>query len=309
MTDTVERDPDAIERDIRRTQEDMSRTIDKIGDQLTPRKIFDALLDKSEDNNVDARMLLDGARRNPIALGLIAAGTIWLISDKDSKFPSLPSKRNSHPDDDVDIYHRDYVNHMSAVEMRDGEDLAAYQRRRDQARANYLMLERRTDEDDHSFRQRLDDLTEGFRARRRAWAESSSQTGKAAARGASQVGRATARGASDALDKAQNLYEGNPLVGGLIAAALGAALGSALPISRLEEEKLGPLGEKARTMASEQKEGLTETLREKKDDLVGRADDKLQQGQQGQQNQAAGGDAFHADHGSGNQRDFGSPQI
>jgi len=289
MTDTIERDADAIERDIRRTQEDMSRTIDKIGDQLTPRKIFDALLDKAEDNNVDARMLLDGARRNPIALGLIAAGTIWLISDKDSKFPSLPAKRNSHPDDDIDIYHRDYVNHMSAVEMCDGEDLAAYQRRRDQARANYLMLERRADEDDHSFRQRLDDLTEGFRARRRAWAESSGQAGKAAA-----------RGASDALDKAQNLYQGNPLVGGLIAAALGAALGSALPISRLEEEKLGPLGEKARTMASEQKDGLAETLREKKDDLVGRADDKLQQGQQGQQNQAAGGDAFHADHGQGN---------
>jgi len=62
-------------------------------------------------------------------------------------------------------------------------------------------------------------------------------------------------------------------------------------------------------MASEQKDGLTETLREKKDDLVGRADDKLQQGQQGQQNQAAGGEAFHADHGQGNQRDFGSPLV
>ncbi|MFC4595015.1 DUF3618 domain-containing protein [Sphingobium tyrosinilyticum] len=295
MTDTIERDPDAIERDIRRTQEDMSRTIDKIGDQLTPRKIFDALLDKADENNVDARMLLDGARRNPIALGLIAAGTIWLISDKDSTFPSLPKRGSEQPDEDIDLYHRDYVNHMSAVEMRDGEDAAAYQRRRDQARANYLMLERRADEDEHSFRQRLDDLTEGFRAKRRAWAESSSQAGKA-----------TARGATQAFDKAQNLYESNPLVGGLIAVAVGAALGSALPISRLEQEKLGSLGEKARTIANEQKEELTETLREKKDDLIDRADDKIQQGQQ---SQSAGGDASRADQGSGSPRDVDSLQI
>ncbi|CAD7339977.1 DUF3618 domain-containing protein [Sphingomonadales bacterium 56] len=302
MTDTLERDPDAIERDIRRTQEDMSRTIDKIGDQLTPRKIFDALLDKADENNVDARMLLDGARRNPIALGLIAAGTIWLISDKDSKFPSLPSRsggREQQPHD-LDVHHRDYVSHMSAVEMRDGEDFAAYQRRRDQARANYLMLERRADEDDSSFRQRLDELTDRFREKRHAWAESSSR-----------AGQATARGASQAASRAQDLYESNPLVGGLIAAAVGAALGSALPISRVEQEKLGSLGEKARTMASEQKQGLTDTLREKKDDLVGRVDDKLQQGDNtgNQPGNQSTGDAFHAQHDQGSARDFGAPKI
>ena len=306
MTDTVERDPEAIERDIRRTQEDMSRTIDKIGDQLTPRKIFDALLDKADESNVDARMLLDGARRNPIALGLIAAGTIWLISDKDSKFPSLPSRSGGDQQPrDLDVHHRDYVSHMSAVEMRDGEDFAAYQRRRDQARANYLMLERRADEDDSSFRQRLDDLTDRFREKRHAWAESSSR-----------AGQATMRGASQAANRAQDLYESNPLVGGLIAAAVGAALGSAMPLSRVEQEKLGSLGEKARTMASEQKQGLTDRLREKKDDLVGRVDDKLQQGgDTGSQSgtQLAGGqpsgDTFHARHDQGSAQDFGAPKI
>jgi hypothetical protein len=37
MTTTTQQDPAEIERDIRRTQDEMSRTVDKIGDQLNPR--------------------------------------------------------------------------------------------------------------------------------------------------------------------------------------------------------------------------------------------------------------------------------
>lgn len=265
MTDTLEQDPATIERDIRRTQEDMSQTIDRIGNQLTPRNIFNALLDKADENDVDARMLLDGARRNPLALGLIAAGTIWLISDKDSKFPSLRSGR-ARSEKPGDPYHREYIDHMSSVEMRDGEDALAYQRRRDLARANYFMLERRHDEDDSGFRQRLDDLTDKFREKRKAWAITSENARGTASRGAAQTA-----------DKARSLYDSNPLVGGLIAAAVGAAFGSILPLSQTEQEKLGDLGEKARAMASEQKDALTDKLREKKDELVDRADETLQQ--------------------------------
>lgn len=265
MTDTLERNPDALERDIRKTQEDMSRTIDKIGGQLTPRNLLNALLDKADDNDVDARALLEGARRNPIALGLIAAGTIWLISDKDSTFPSFRSGTAPKEEDHSDPHHRNYVSYMAAVEMRDGEDALAYQRRRDAARANYFMLERRHDEGESSFRQRLDDLTDKFREKRRAWTQSADDARHAAGRGASRT-----------LDKAQSLYDSNPLVGGLIAAAVGATLGSTLPLSRAEQETLGGVGEKARALASEQKDGLVDKLREKKDEIVDQADERLQ---------------------------------
>lgn len=273
MTDTIERDPDAIERDIRRTQENMSSTIDRIGDQLTPRKLLNALLDKADENDVDARALLDGARRNPIALGLIAAGAIWLMSDKDSTFPTLRSQRGSD-NGHVDPYHRDYVDYMSSVQMGSDEDTIAYQRRRDAARANYLMVERRHDEDDSSFRQRLDDLTDKFREKRHAWVQSSEQ-----------VREAAGRGVSHAADKAQNLFDSNPFVGGLIAAAVGAALGSLVPLSQLEQEQLGALGEKARDMVRDQQDALTDKLREKKDELVDQADETLQHKPQGGQQQ------------------------
>jgi hypothetical protein len=285
MTDTTttNEDPAAIEQDIRRTQEDMSRTVDKLGNQLTAKNLFNALLDKADENGVDANYLIDGARRNPMALGLIAAGAIWLVSDKDSKFPSMPhrSKRGSTSFDDdadfdydYDVHHRDYVAHMSAFEMRDDEDDISYQRRRDLHRANFLMCERNPNEDDHSFRQRLNEMTDKFRDKRRAWSDSASQTGTATRQRTQQLARR-------ASTKTQDLYDSNPLVGGILAAAIGAALGSTVPITRTEQEKLGSIGSKARDVASEQKEQLTSQVIEKKDELLEKADQKLQpEGQQ-----------------------------
>ena len=229
--------PAAIESEIRRTQENMSRTVDKIGEQLSIKNVFNALLDKADENNVDARMLLDGARRNPIALGLIATGAIWLISDKDSKIPSLGSKSggsNGAGDQLPDMHHRDYVSHMAAVEQRPDEDAASYQRRRDLARSNFFMVERGHEEDDSSFRERLNGMTDKFRETRHAWAES-----------AGQAQAATTKQAQAAVGKVQDLYAGNPLVGGILAAAVGAVFGSALPITQQEQDKLGELGQKA----------------------------------------------------------------
>jgi hypothetical protein len=48
MNTTDTRDPADIEAEIRRTQEDMSRTVGRIGDQFTPRNIINGLLDKAE---------------------------------------------------------------------------------------------------------------------------------------------------------------------------------------------------------------------------------------------------------------------
>lgn len=283
MTDTkaTHQDPAAIERNIRRTQKDMSRTVDKIGDQLTIRNIFDSLLDKADENNVDARMVIDGARRNPIALGLIAAGAIWLVSDKDSKFPSVGSKsKGSGSDgfDGEDVHHRDYVSHMSSVDMREGEDPVAYQRRRDIARSNFLMCERRPDEDENSFRERLDSLTDGFREKRRAWADSSAQAGSAA--------KDKVRMAAS---KTQEFYNDNPLVGGILVAAVGAAIGSTVPISRQEQETLGGVGDKARDLASEQKDQIASKLHETKDQVLEKADEKLKPGGPGQKQSTASG--------------------
>ena len=269
MNDQTHQNPAEIERDIRRTQEEMSRTVDAIGDQLTPRNLLNALLDKAETNNVDARMLLDGARRNPLALAMIAGGAIWLVSDNDAKLPKF-ERNKSEPDTGLglDPHHRDYISHMERVEMRDGEELASYQRRRDAARANYFMVERGHDEDDHSFRQKLDQAAEAFRNRRHAWADSTRNAGKAV------VGSGQAAFGST-VGKGQDLYGSNPLIGGLVAAAAGAFLGSLLPETEAEQHALGAIGDKARDVASQHADQMMTAAREKKDDLVAAAEERV----------------------------------
>ena len=269
MTQQDTRNPDEIEREIRRTQADMSRTADKLGDQMTPRNMFDALLDKADENGVDARYLLDAARRNPLALGMIAIGGLWLVSDSDARAKTLTDKFGSDPapgDEWDHSHHQGYVSHMAAIEPRADEDTETYRRRRDCARASYLMIEQRHDEDESSFRKRLDEATDKLRDQR-----------DSVARKAREYGGRTRRNAKGLTSKAERTYQENPLIGGLLAAMAGAMAGAAFPSTRLEEEQLGKYGSDAIGAARDKAREAGEKAREKKDDMVDKADDKIEQ--------------------------------
>lgn len=275
-THTDDRSPEQIEHEIRSTQRDMSRTVEQLQDRMSGRNMLDALLDRAEENGIDARYLLDAARRNPLALGLIAAGGLWLVSDADARPSALRPNRGKSGSDDSDSAHahgswhsehQSYLAHMNQCERRPDEDDLAYRRRRDMARASYFMIEQGHDEDEHSFRSRLDQATEQMRERRHQAAER--------ARDMSQRSRDKARAAAS---QARGLYQESPLVGGLAAAFVGAIAGAALPVSRTEEEYLGTAGEKALDKAQEQGEYLVQTAREKKDDMVDKADEKMSSG-------------------------------
>ena len=135
---------------------------------------------------------------------------------------------------------------MSAIELRPDEDVASYQRRRDIARSNFFMVERGHEEDDSSFRKRLDAMADSVRNTGRNWAE---RSGNARA--------AVEDKARQATDSAKARYSESPLIGGLISAAIGVAVGSALPLTRQEQEKLSGAGGKARDFVSEHKDQLT----------------------------------------------------
>ncbi|WP_305095676.1 DUF3618 domain-containing protein [Croceibacterium aestuarii] len=264
-TDT--RDPEEIESEIRRTQRDMSRTADRIGAQMTPRNIFDALLDKADENGIDARYVLDAARRNPIALGMIAAGGLWLVSDSDARAKTFTDKFGGEPapgDEWDHAHHLGYVEHMSSVEPREGENTDAYRRRRDCARASYLMIEQRHDEDESSFRKRLDDATDQMREQRDRVAEK-----------ARDMGRRTSDQASRLAGKAERAYRENPLIGGLVAAIAGAMAGAAFPATRTEEEYLGEYGADTLDAARDKAREGADKMREKKDEAVDKADREL----------------------------------
>ena len=278
-TDT--RDPAEIEREIRSTQAEMSRTVDKIGDQLTPRNLLNGLLDKADEKGIDARYLVDGARRNPLALAMIALGGIWLVSDSDAKASSLKPSRLGLTGSDtgsgssIHDHHRGYIDHMSRCERQPNEDDLAYRRRRDIARANYLMIEQRHDEDESTFRQRLDQATDALREKRDSLLD-----------GAQRMGRSASGSARGAADSATQAYQSNPLIGGMVAALVGALAGAAAPITRTEEEQVGKLGASALDAAKGKAHELADMARDKKDELVEKADQKMSEGQTGGGGQA-----------------------
>lgn len=291
MTDTTTADtrtPEEIERDIRTTQAEMSRTVEQIGGELNARNVLNSLLDKAEDGGIDARFLLDGARRNPLALGMIAIGGLWLVSEADARPSALGLKRSGSSDSGVDSDafangttassssfwnrksgdwhpdHRRYVDHMATCVPEAGEDDAAYRRRRDLARANYFMIEQGHDEDHGAFRQRLDAATEKAR---NTWSRTGEKT-QALARGTRDRSRAMA---SDM----QDFYTDNPLLMGIGAAFVGAVAGAMLPATRTEEQYVGSLGEQALGAANEQVRKVSQAARQKKDDLLAKADEKV----------------------------------
>ena len=271
MTDnrTDTRSPAEIEQEIRTTQRDMSRTVEQLESEFTPRNLLNAALDRAEANNVDARYMLDTARRNPLALGMITIGGLWLVSDADARPSALkPSFLGSSGDKDNggwdDTYHRNYVEHMARCEPRADEDEMAYRRRRDAARGTYLLIEQDHDEDESSYRKRLGEATDRMRQQRDSMMEHTRQAGSQARRKAGQAA-SSARGA----------YYDNPLVGGLIAAFVGASAGALLPATRTEEEYLGGAGAKALDQAQAKAKQAGQQMREKKDELVDQADHKM----------------------------------
>ena len=78
MSDDRTNDADAIEQDVVRTQDEMGETLQKLEDQLTPKGIGQSVMgDRGTDT---ARELLDIVKQNPVPVGLIAIGTIWLLA-------------------------------------------------------------------------------------------------------------------------------------------------------------------------------------------------------------------------------------
>lgn len=279
MTDTSttdQRSSEEIERDIRETQAEMSETVRQIEGELTPRAIVDALLDKAGQKGVDSDYLIDTARRNPIALGMIAIGGLWLVSESDARpsalgLPKLrsDSKPQGEPQSPMSFdgwhpEHRAYVEHMARCERLPEEDDQTYRRRRDHARASYFMIEQGHDEDESSFRQRLDAATEKLR-------QSRDRVGESAQAFAGRARERSRRLAEDA----RGFYSDNPLVGGLAAAFVGAMAGSAMPASRTEEDYVGALGERALDAAGAQARQAGEQVRQSKDKMLDRVDETL----------------------------------
>lgn len=74
-----------IEQDIRRTQDEMGRTVEKLEEKMNPRDIGRSVV--GEEGVDAAEEALEITRQNPIPVAMIAVGIIWLLAT--SRSPAI----------------------------------------------------------------------------------------------------------------------------------------------------------------------------------------------------------------------------
>lgn len=90
--DTTDQRPSEaeIERNVRRTQDEMGDTVDRLEEKLNPRELTRSVM--GEGGADIAEEALEVTRKNPIPVALIAVGLIWLIAT--SRSPAIKRIRD-----------------------------------------------------------------------------------------------------------------------------------------------------------------------------------------------------------------------
>ena len=193
-----------IERDLEETRARTESTIHALQSKLQPRAVLDEATrffqgtDSGEYAERITRSGLAQARENPVGLALIAAG-VGLLAAKRPGRVSYVNDASAAYDGQYDADYTD-TSFLSEADYRrqdeeldrlygteweethrvigaaetidttytrlDGEDDDTYQNRLYEARGRAFKVDRHDDEDDHSFRKRIDERLEGARAKR-----------------------------------------------------------------------------------------------------------------------------------------------
>lgn len=97
------KDPATIENEVRRTQDEIGETVDRLEDKMNPRDMSRELL--GDEGTDVAKEALEVTRTNPIPVALIAIGIIWLVASSNSpairRFTDKITGRRS--DGDMDL--------------------------------------------------------------------------------------------------------------------------------------------------------------------------------------------------------------
>lgn len=85
MTDNRRNSEADLERDVRRTQDQMGDTVERLEEKLSPHEVTRSVI--GDDGAAVAQEALEVTRRNPIPVAMIAVGLIWLLAT--SRSPAI----------------------------------------------------------------------------------------------------------------------------------------------------------------------------------------------------------------------------
>ena len=260
-----------LEREVDRERERVSATIDELQARASVGSLVDQLVKAVGENGGEvSRNLGRSLRDNPLAALLTGVGLAWLMAG--SGRPRDEGRDWEDPDRDYLPYTGDPLPDQSA------SSALPYGSSTDGSWLNAENSDAETSSSEGGLRERVADVAsrvgEGVSEAVKGVGERASEVSHAAGAGLTRAGETvreaggavrhragaarrsaagTGRNVRHGLD---TLMEDQPLVAGAIALALGAAVGGALPRSRVEDRMFGEQSdgamETARTLAKEQ---------------------------------------------------------
>jgi len=249
-------DPREIEHDIERDRARLASTLDALKDRVSIDTLAQDALGLLRSNTAGYTHSIDQAvRANPLALALVGAGLAWLVFGQ-RPAPEAVKPKNAalmewendggpaRPSDEHTASwtdHSDNLRSRAAAALRrlETEAREATGGLRDFAQDRAAVLADFTVGLKQSFGNGLDDLTDVARDR------------IVAAREAAYAARLKVeRMARAAPQTTGRMIEDHPMVTGAVLLALGAALGAALPRTRIEDRAFGAESDRLMAMAN-----------------------------------------------------------
>lgn len=224
------RSPEEIERDLSQTRHHLEGTLDALQARMSPGSLFEDALDYARrDGGAFGRNLIETVRDNPVPATLLTIGLGWMMMS--GRTGAQPRPRP------------EYGPLVPAGERQDRprEPLAAGDSARERLRGMGESVRAGQDATVHGTAHAAHAV--GDRTRR-GWDSTRTTVGGAVTglgdgmRGLGERSRAAGRSLG-------GFFEESPLAAGALAVAAGAALAAFLPRTRMEDEALGPLRQRA----------------------------------------------------------------
>jgi ElaB/YqjD/DUF883 family membrane-anchored ribosome-binding protein len=255
--DASNRNPSELEREGEELRADLDRTLDEIGRKLSPQELMDRSMEFVRNNGSEfLREAGETIRRNPVPVLLTAAGLIWLTASV-AKSRSGASSSASSDWSRADGEDSAGFGGSSGSKYENGEDNFG------QSRSGSGGVRARVQQATRSVKGKLSSSVHAVQGRTQG--------------ARSQFG---------------DLVQEQPIALGAIALAAGALLGAALPVTRYENELMGPVHDKAMARAKElgqrQYENIRESVASSMQQGQGRGEDQDDIGQSDGQNNSQG---------------------
>jgi ElaB/YqjD/DUF883 family membrane-anchored ribosome-binding protein len=255
--DDIQKSPDELEREIDDTRAHIEYTLDLLERKLSPSDMIEEAMRIARRNGgAFASNLATEIRNKPFPTLLAGIGLAWLMSSS-----GRPSYRGDGGAGDM------------AREARErAQDLGA-----------------RAREGAHDIGERAHEMGERVQEMGRRAGDAASEAGHGIQDAAHQVGDAARRGARRAADEYQHLLREQPLLLGILGLGIGAALGSVLPRTDIEDEVMGEHSDQLKRKAEEEGKKASRQVRDSAERVAGAAHEQLAREKQAHSKQGDGG--------------------